>query len=212
MLSNTMPKDHKIVIIAKDAVEGRVKTRLSPCLSPQKARDIYRELALHICSRVVETKIPVEISFQGDMNSEFAKELQAMGCILFQQPIAPLGDIIFHALHRADRVMALGMDSPLVSPTEIIQVMQQQETVFGPAEDGGYWMIAANKPPQCIFQNISWSTNLVLEQSIARCKEADIVYSLAQTHYDIDTPQDLNRLLNDPLLPHSLRTRIQQYA
>ena len=146
------------------------------------------------------------------MSSPFAQKISALGCVLFSQPDAPLGDIIHHAVHRADRVLALGMDTPLLAPEELRQALLQKETVFGPAEDGGYWMITSTRPPQSIFENIAWSTDQVLAQSLARCREADILYSLAQTHYDIDTPEDLYKLLNDPLLPPSLLQRIQQYA
>ena len=202
----------KIVLIGKDAISGQVKTRLQPDISPAHAAQIYKEIALHICRTALNTGLPVEISFRGNPSGSFAQELQSMGCTLYEQIHHDLGSIIHRALHRADRVVALGMDMPLVTAAEINHAMNKKELIFGPAEDGGYWLIAATKPTQKIFTNIDWSTDRVLAQSIQQCQNNNISFSFAPTHYDIDTFTDLTRLLHDPLLPSSLHNRIHSYA
>ncbi|MAA78627.1 MAG: hypothetical protein CL916_05160 [Deltaproteobacteria bacterium] len=202
----------RIVLIGKDAIPGQVKTRLQPDISANNAAHIYKEIAIHICQTALETNIPVEISFRGDTCSTFAKKLKNLGCTLYVQTHYDLGSIIHRALHRADRVVAMGMDMPLITTTEIYDAMNRQEIVFGPAEDGGYWLIAAKKPIRRIFEDIDWSTDQVLAQSTQRCQDNNIAFSFASTHYDIDTGADLTRLLDDPLLPSSLHNRIHPYA
>ena len=202
----------KIVLIGKDAISGRVKTRFQPQISPEASVKIYKAMAIHLCKTALSTKLPVEISFRGDLRSPFAQELTQLGCSLFLQEHTYLGHIIHQALHRADRVIAMGMDMPLATKTEIIQAMHQKEIVFGPAEDGGYWLIAANRPEMNLFEDIEWSTEHVLAQSIVRCKNNNKEFSLTQSHYDIDTAADVHRLLQDPRIPPLLYKRIQQYA
>jgi len=203
---------HKIVLIGKDAIPGRVKTRLTPHYTFEQAAEIYRHIALYICDIALSTGYPVDVSFQGDQSSAFAKALKAKGCCVYPQQGASLSEIIHAALQRANRVIALGMDMPLLNAQHLGDVMNKNELIFGPAEDGGYWMIAANKPPTNLFSEIEWSTSAVLQQSIERAQELNIPYSLDQIHYDIDTAVDLQRLLRDPLLPFSLHTRISHYA
>jgi rSAM/selenodomain-associated transferase 1 len=203
---------HKIVLIGKDAIPEQVKTRMQPEIDPQTAAHIYKELSLHCCRVAIETGYPVEVSFRGSLLSPFAIQLQNLGCTLFSQNNTDLGHIIHRALHRADRVIAMGMDMPLVSVEELNDAMRQKTIVFGAAEDGGYWLIAASRPTKRIFEDITWSTSSVLKQSISRCREVNVRYSLIQTHYDIDTAADFRRLCSDPLLPLSLHNRIQRYA
>ena len=202
----------KIVLIGKDAIPGHVKTRLQPEITPESAAQIYREFALHICRTAVKTGIPVEVSFRGDCSSPFANELLELGCTLFQQIHDNLGCVIHRALLRAERVVAMGLDMPLVQAEEIQDAMNRTEVVFGPAEDGGYWLIAGEKPERAIFEDIDWSTDRVLAQSTQRCNDKNIAFSFASTHYDIDTVADLTRLLRDPHLPSSLYNRIFSYA
>ena len=203
---------HKIVLIGKDAIPGQVKTRLQPNVSSTAAAHIYKAFALHVCQIALDTGIPVEISFRGNGSGPFAKELRSLGCTLYEQVHHDLGSIIHRALHRADRVVAMGMDMPLITPAEIHDAIHRKEVVFGPAEDGGYWLIAATKPIKEIFVDIDWSTDRVLAQSTRRCQDNNIAFSFAPTHYDIDTVADLMRLLHDPLLPSSLHNRIHSYA
>ena len=192
----------RIVLIGKDAVPGQVKTRLQPDLSAEHSANLYKELALHTCLKALETGVPVEVSFRGNQNSPFALQLRKLGCSLYSQKQDDLGKIIHRALHRADRVVAMGMDMPLVTTQEILDALNQNNLVFGPAEDGGYWLIAGSKPLMCVFECIDWSTERVLKQSVQQCRKNKIHFSFAQTHYDIDTISDFHRLLHDPLLRH----------
>ena len=206
-----------IVLIAKDALEGKVKTRLAKHIGHQKACEIYRIMAQHICHIAVQSGYPVAISFQGDLKSPFAESLRGLGADLYQQPMGSLGKIIYEALHRFTRTVALGMDMPLLKVEHLHQAFSQNDICIGPAEDGGYWCIAATHPPKELFENIDWSTEYVLEQTLAQIKKTQIkkyahpVFFL-ETQYDIDTYDDLVRLLTHPSLPPSLHKRITAYA
>lgn len=208
MLDNSQ----RIVLIGKDAVPGQVKTRLQPELSREQSANLYKDLAIHTCQKALETGIPVEVSFRGDVQSPFAKRLRNLGCSLYPQKHHDLGKVIHQALHRADRVLAMGMDMPLITKQELLEALHRKNVVFGPAEDGGYWLIAASRPKMCIFDCIDWSTERVLKQSVQQCRMNNIHFSFVQTHYDIDTFTDFFRLLHDPLLPTPLYHRIKKYA
>ena len=68
--------------------------------------------------------------------------------------------------------------------------------VLGPAEDGGYYLIAlrAGAVAPRLFAEIAWSTDQVLPTTLARCRELGLAAELLPEASDVDTPEDLRRL------------------
>ena len=71
-----------------------------------------------------------------------------------------------------------------------------EAVVLGPAEDGGYYLIAvrSDRLRRELFTDIDWSTRRVLEQTIERCRGLGIEPSLLEPWADVDQPEDLRRL------------------
>jgi glycosyltransferase A (GT-A) superfamily protein (DUF2064 family) len=65
--------------------------------------------------------------------------------------------------------------------------------VFGPAEDGGYYLVALGGPSGGIFDDIPWSSPQVFSQSRQRALEAGFATALLPTWYDVDSFEDLLR-------------------
>jgi glycosyltransferase A (GT-A) superfamily protein (DUF2064 family) len=68
--------------------------------------------------------------------------------------------------------------------------------VLGPAEDGGYYLIAlrAGAVAPRLFAEIAWSTDQVLPATLDRCRELGLAVELLPMAADVDTPEDLRRL------------------
>jgi glycosyltransferase A (GT-A) superfamily protein (DUF2064 family) len=64
----------------------------------------------------------------------------------------------------------------------------------GPASDGGYYLIGAKKLHRRLFEEIRWSSEQVLDQTVRRARELEIDVSLLPEWYDVDTLADLERL------------------
>ena len=203
---------YSIVLIGKDALPGKAKTRLAQHIGDKKAAQIYAEMAIHICSVACASPFHVEVSFRGNLDGPFAHRLQAIGASLYPQVHTSLGDIIWTAMQRNHHVLALGMDMPLITQEHIRQAFSFDGITIGPAFDGGYWCISGQRPPKELFNNIEWSTPKVLNQTLENSKKLFLPVQILETKYDIDTLPDLNKLLDDPLLPSSLHKRILPYA
>jgi uncharacterized protein len=67
------------------------------------------------------------------------------------------------------------------------------KTVVGPAEDGGYWLIGLKAAQPALFENISWSSSSVFEQTMERAKAAGLKTHVLRKLPDIDTIEDLRR-------------------
>ena len=85
---------------------------------------------------------------------------------------------------------------PNISSTIItkgLKALDKTEVVFGPAEDGGYYLIGMNKPNTFIFENKPWSDSKLLETTLNELKNKNIDVSLLEPLNDIDTFEDLKQ-------------------
>ena len=68
---------------------------------------------------------------------------------------------------------------------------------LGPARDGGYYLIGARNLVPPVFEDVDWSTDDVLPQTITKLQDANISYSLLPPWLDIDTIDDFHELQQD---------------
>lgn len=124
---------------------------------------------------------------------------------LFVQEGESLGDRMIKAF---DKVFALGTEKAVIIGTDCVEIshelicqafnaLQVADVVLGPAEDGGYYLLGLKQGISEIFDGISWSTNLVLDQTLENIREKGLKFQLLKTLKDIDTTKDLS---NDLLL------------
>src|SRR5439155_21782223 len=80
---------------------------------------------------------------------------------------------------------------------------RDDRVVLGPSDDGGYYLIGVKKPHRHLFEQIDWSTERVLNQTIQRANEIGLEVKLLPTGYDVDDAANLRRLCNELLLDSS---------
>jgi rSAM/selenodomain-associated transferase 2/rSAM/selenodomain-associated transferase 1 len=102
-----------------------------------------------------------------------------------------------------DSVVLIGSDVPVIRFSDIEQALRSLRSprgrvVLGPAEDGGYYLIGLNRPTAALFESVPWGTSEVLEVTRARAGVLGLDVRTVATRYDIDTPSDLDRLLEEP--------------
>ena len=66
--------------------------------------------------------------------------------------------------------------------------------VIGPAEDGGYYLIALAKPAPALFADVPWGGAGVLEATRARAERLGLRTHLLAPTFDVDDARDLARL------------------
>lgn len=198
-----------IAIFAKTPLPGLVKTRLTPPLSLEQGADLYRCMLLDTVARVQSIAIDTFIFYDG--NETFFREA-APGVPLIPQHAADLGvrlETAFTALSSLGygaRVV-IGTDAPDLPLSFIEKAFHVLEAgragsdvVFGPAEDGGYYLIGLSGGHGGVFRDIPWSGPHVLETSLERARESGLVSAQLPPWYDVDCYSDLFRPgLSDPL-------------
>ncbi len=188
-----------LLIFAKNLVYGQVKTRLAATVDNDTALTVYKYLLQHTAS--VTNHLPVnKIVFYSNMvekNDDWPGEVYEKQ----QQAGNDLGERMTHAFEYAfaqgnKEIVIIGTDCLEISSTIIMNAftgLKKKDVVIGPATDGGYYLLGLKVMHAQIFMNINWSTNKVLQQTLAICKSQNLsVYQLPVLS-DIDNEDDLSK-------------------
>lgn len=197
-----------VVVFAKNPRLGFCKTRLAKTIGDQKAMDFFIESMSHISVMLAGIDIDVYVFFAGDLpdkdsitaeiwkNAEWRKQLEG-----------DLGIRMYSAFENVfalgyEKILLMGTDCPEVSALDILQgfkSLEENEVVFGPAYDGGYYLVGFgdnfNEDYKRVFEDIEWSTEVVLEKSLERCKEVCLNVDLLEEREDVDYYEDLQGLV-----------------
>ena len=101
-------------------------------------------------------------------------------------------------------VCLIDSDSPTVPPenfADAVELLSTREdrVVVGPSDDGGYYLIGLKTSHRHLFEQIDWSTERVLKQTIKRATEAGLEVQLLANGYDVDDDASLRRLSKELL-------------
>ena len=183
-----------LIVFVKNNIIGKVKTRLAKTVGDNKAFEVYKQLIdiTEECSLKVDSDKHIYFS-EKVINSKWVDELK------FVQQGNSLGDRMSNAFENGfkqgyEKVILIGSDLPEISPSIIqegFDKLEKSEVVFGPAEDGGYYLIGMKKSRKFIFENKPWSETGLLEITLDELGKQDVSFYLLQTLNDIDTFEDL---------------------
>jgi hypothetical protein len=190
---------HALIIMAKAPEADNVKTRLKGSLSDQERLELYEGLLKGTIDKLRDLPgIDTFITFSPSSSKDY---FNAFGLQLFAQEGQGLGERMHYAIsHIIDkgyaRVALVGVDIPKLSHKEIFESMELLEfadVVFGPARDGGYYLVGMNAPHPEVFKDIPWSTPDTLLKSLDQTAGAGLLCAMGPVLSDLDTPEDLKR-------------------
>lgn len=195
-----MSNDKVLIIFAKAPVAGNVKTRLIPEYSPDQANIIHQQLLEYTVAGLNRIDgVDVQLHCSPDQNHNFFQYLKFQYKIkLLDQSSGDLGKkmstALFNALLDYKKAVLIGADIPAIDKTYIkwaFTKLERNETVLGPAEDGGYVLVGLTKPQSNMFDGIKWGVADVLQQTIDRM--APDIPLLLDTLWDVDRVEDVER-------------------
>lgn len=192
-------QNKQLIVFVKAPQQGKCKTRLIPLLGEKKTTIFYESLVLNCFKNLKSLQNTIiQIHAYPDTQHDFLKKLgMNNNAQMHNQKGEDLGERMLNAMQQAlqtsAQVVLIGTDCPAIDNEYIesaFNALEHHDIVFGPAADGGYVLIGAKTIDPVIFDNISWSTDKVLEQSLNRADVAGYKVQLLHTLNDIDTPDD----------------------
>ncbi|MFY0696764.1 MAG: TIGR04282 family arsenosugar biosynthesis glycosyltransferase [Balneola sp.] len=194
-------KNKKIVVFVKNAVPGKVKTRLAKTIGDKEALEVYLRLLGITKREVLKVDANKEVWYAWDIGKDdiweeelFSKKIQIDG---------DLGEKMNHAFEDSfkngcNKMVLIGSDCPTLTGEimeEAFAKLDENDVVFGPSEDGGYYLIGMSSYKPEVLEGIDWSTERVMEQTVLRAQENEIKLAKLQVLNDIDNEQDWNEYL-----------------
>jgi rSAM/selenodomain-associated transferase 2/rSAM/selenodomain-associated transferase 1 len=198
----------RLIIFTRYPEPGKTKTRLIPVLGKHGAADLQRKMTEHIVAKALAINqrdaVSVEIHYEGG-NKQLMQEWLGSDFIYRPQHPGNIGERMHFALDAAFNSGAtaaaiIGSDIPDITIdllTNTFARLEDNDLVFGPARDGGYYLVAASEKAWShdasqIFSGIHWSTAKVLTQTLQTASDLKMSYILLDTLDDVDRPQDLH--------------------
>jgi rSAM/selenodomain-associated transferase 1 len=201
--------DVAIAVFARAPVAGAAKTRLIPRLGAEGAAELHAALVRKTLRTAVASSLgTVTLWCAPDIDHAFfAAMRRAFGVDLRSQTDGDLGERMLAAFrdHAPDPLLLIGTDCPVMTPEHLRgaarDLIEGIDAVFLPAEDGGYALVGLKRPISAIFQNMPWGTDAVMAETRRRLSRLGASWAEKATVWDIDRPEDLDRLSSGPLLP-----------
>ena len=192
-----------LIIFAKSPIPGKVKTRLTPHITPTEAAELYKAFIADIifnahklkCERITLAYTPsdAEATFHS-ICGQSVNYLPQKGDNLGER----MKNAFKHAFDKGStRAVIIGTDSPTL-PLSYIQkafgVLKEVPITIGPTFDGGYYIIGLSEQNDAIFDGIDWSTSKVFDQTLTRIQAINKQLYVLPPWYDVDTPDNLEFL------------------
>ena len=194
-----------VIVFAKNPVPNQVKTRLIPTLSPEQAATLYTAFLTDWCETLAKLSgVDLIIAYTPPEAESDLQTLIGDDATYIPQIGTDLGERLTSATQWAakqgyTKILLVGSDSPTLPISYIskaLTLLDSRDIAIGPSTDGGYYLIgfsAANVAVAVpfVFEEISWSTADVFQQTITRICSAKVTVGLLPPWYDIDTAEDL---------------------
>jgi len=195
-----------LVIMARYPQIGTTKTRLARTIGPEETARLYRAFLTDLAHKFANWEYdlhwaysPAGVDYQAFIATLAPSLTGYMTC--FPQQGTDLGARLRHVFlwtqeRGFGRTIVIGSDSPhigLASIAHAEQALDEADIVLGPADDGGYYLIAMRQSYD-VFSGIPMSTSLVTRMTMEMAQRQGLTVQLIEPLFDVDELPDLLRL------------------
>ena len=186
----------QVIVIAKEPIPGRVKTRLSPPFPPADAAALAEAALTDTLNAVADTPVARRLlvldGVPGDWLPAGFDVIGQRGGDLDERLAAALADA--YAAMPLPMVL-IGMDTPQVTAGQLADAVRslttgEADAVFGPAADGGFWLLGLRRPDRSLVAGVPMSRPDTGRVQLERLAGAGLRIALAPRLADVDTFDD----------------------
>jgi len=185
-----------LIVFVKNIQLGKVKTRLAKTIGDEKALEVYQKLISVTKNASNKCNVDKHIFY-----SDFIGGDDWGKAVKFIQKGNDIGERMLNAFEQGfdegyQQIILIGSDLPDINETIIKQgfsALSDTPFVFGPAEDGGYYLVGMIKYTPTLFFNKPWSQPNLLDKTLLELDNDKTTFTLLKTLNDIDTFEDLKQ-------------------
>jgi uncharacterized protein len=184
--------DVALIVIAKEPVAGRAKTRLGPPCTPVEAAALAEAALADTLGAVAATPARRRVLA---LDGRPGGWLPAGFDVVAQRPGGLASRLAGAFAAVRGPALLIGMDTPQVLP-ELLErsaaalVKRGADAVLGPAEDGGYWAIGLATPRAGVFDDVPMSSAWTCQSQRARLRRLGLSWAELAMLRDVDTFDD----------------------
>jgi len=197
---------NQVILFLKYPTPGKVKTRLAKSIGDEKAAGYYKSFVETLIKSLEDAGLPFSLFYSPVEKLEAFKSWLGDHHPYITQPEGDLGNRLKAGFEHCfengyERVLAIGSDTPDLPVSYLedgFNSLETNEAVIGPTKDGGYYVIGFTKSgyDSGAFEDISWSTEVVFNQTVDHFRRSNIKFSQLSQWHDIDSIHDLERYLS----------------
>ena len=172
----------QVLVMARAPRPGTAKTRLEPMLGPAGCAQLQAALIARTAATACQAAPgAVHVALDPPGSAGEVGALLPPGVAVYEQRGTDLGHLLAAAA----------------------QLEGGADAVFGPAFDGGYYLVAVRRPEPALLDldPVLWGGPSVLAASLTAARAARLRVSLLPRLRDLDTPADTLAFLDDGGLP-----------
>ncbi|MCB0752343.1 MAG: TIGR04282 family arsenosugar biosynthesis glycosyltransferase [Ignavibacteriae bacterium] len=219
MNSTITQTKNALIIFIKFPKLGKVKTRLASSTNDVFALEVYKLLAENIFKEAEKLDSDIFVFYDGSADKQRVKNWVNKNFIYSPQNGKDLGEKMLNAFEQVkskgfEKILIIGSDVPDISKdliTNSLNELNKTDVVISPSDDGGYSLLGLKEINSFLFQNIEWSTQKVLNQTIEAIKQNKLSLTKLKTLNDIDTKEELIEWISKTK-NMSLKTKILKIA
>jgi uncharacterized protein len=180
--------DLTLLVLAKEPVPGRVKTRLTPAVSPVEAAALAEaalaDTLLAVAAADAGRRVLVLDGRPGPwLPPGFEVAPQVAGGLDVRLAAAFAG--------VTGPAFLVGMDTPQLVPVDLaVRLSDPRDAVLGMSTDGGFWGIGMSTSRPDVFPGVPMSTAWTGARQRRRLVEAGLRVEDLPVHRDVDTVAD----------------------
>ena len=205
--TSSVPEGPAVGILTRYPTLGIGKTRLAATIGQDAAYRLARAMLRDVCEAVRSTALcHASVFVEPPEAIDATVELTGIPDVRAQAP-GHIGDRMLAAAQALNSdgyhpIILVGSDLPLLDPGRLhhaLRALRRADVVFGPASDGGYYLIGMHRPQPTLLRDtsIEWSGPDVLATSISVAQRDGLDYGLLPESFDVDTVEDLDRLRDE---------------
>lgn len=205
-----------LIVFAREPLPGAVKTRLAASIGDRAAAELYETMLRDVLETSRQLGDVETVVFWDCEEEALPLLAERYRCNSRRQSQGDLGQRMQAAFgemfaNGCEACCIVGSDAPDLPASYILESYRllgllQTGAVFGPARDGGYYLLGLRQVWPQLFMNIPWSSADVLERSLAAALVSGVATELLPEWQDIDTLEDLNAFKERNRLKQSLET------